>query len=152
MKKPVKGVTNQKGFTFIEVISVLIIIGIVSAVLIARMAGTRDYDLNSQLEAVKSHLRLAQSMSMGLNAPYGITFSSQTTYYLFKGDAPATPILLSGEKTATVDLSAKESELRINSAPQVITFDAYGSPGNVNIVVASNAGNITITKNTGFIP
>lgn len=152
MKKPVHRLKNQHGFTFIELISVLVIIGIVSVVLIARMGGTRDYDLNTQLEAVKAHMRLAQSMAMGLNASYGINFNSQTTYYLFKADAPATPIAMAGETGATVDLNAKKSDLRITSAPQVITFDAYGSPGTASITVTTNGGNMIITKNTGYIP
>ena len=152
MKPFVRRSIGQDGFTMIEIISVLIIIGIISAVAIVRMTDTRDYDLNSQWEVVKAHLRLAQFRAMSSSSPYGINFGSATSYYLFKGSAPVTPIMLPGENNTTVSLTAKKSNLIINSAPQVITFNAYGSPGASDVIITTNAGNITITKNTGFIP
>jgi hypothetical protein len=33
-----------------------------------------------------------------------------------------------------------------------ITFDSFGSPGTATIVLTTTAGNITVTKTTGFIP
>ena len=152
MKQPVKKLIGQRGFTMIEVISVLIIIGIVAAVAMTRATSTRDYDLISQVEAVKAHLRLAQFRAMSSNSAHGVNFSSAKTYYFFKGSAPATPIQLPGEDNTIVSLTTKKSDLTINSAPQIITFDTYGSPGASNITVTTNAGNIVITKNTGFIP
>jgi MSHA pilin protein MshC len=152
MKQTMKNIKSNKGFTLIEVISVLILIGIISVVMIARMSNTADYDLASQLEAVKAHLRLAQSRAMSWNKSCGVNFSAQTTYYLFDASAPDTPVQMLGEKNVTVDLVDKDSTLKITSAPQVVTFDAYGSPGTATVTVATNGGNITITKNTGFIP
>jgi len=152
MKQKLGIYEKQKGFTLIEVVAVLIIIGIVAAIAVVKMGSTTNVDLASQKEVVKGHLRLAQSRAMGSGSPWGINFDTATTYYLFQGSATTTPILLLGEDNVTVDLSAKKSNLSITSAPQVITFDAYGSPGTVNVTVTTNAGNIIITKNTGFIP
>ncbi len=33
-----------------------------------------------------------------------------------------------------------------------IAFDSFGSPGAATITLNTTAGNITVTKNTGFIP
>jgi type II secretory pathway pseudopilin PulG len=144
----------------IEVIAVLLIIGIVAVVAVSRMVNTTSaYDLASQLEVVKAHLRLAQAQALGSNSSWGITFASSTTYYLFNGSAPTTAVKLLGENDATISLTTKKSGLTITSAPQTITFNGYGSPvdgsGNVltsNTTVTTNGGSITITKNTGFIP
>ena len=152
MKHKLDTNNNQRGFTLIEVVAVLIIIGIVAAVAMTRATSTRDYDIISQVEAVKAHLRLAQFKAMSSNSAHGVNFSSPKTYYFFKGSAPATPIQLPGEDNTIVSLTTKKSDLTINSAPQIITFDAYGSPGASNITITTNAGNIVITKNTGFIP
>lgn len=151
MKKYVLKFRNQNGFTLIEIISVLIIIGIVAAVAMTRVTSTRDYDLISQVEAVKAHLRLAQSVAMGLNSPHEIHFDSQKTYYLYDATNAAKK-LLPGQNELTVDLETKKTELRINSAPQVVLFDAYGSPGAATITITTNGGDIIITKNTGYIP
>jgi len=152
MKRTLRQAVGNGGFTMIEVISVFVIIGIISAVAISKMSNTTAYDYSSQLEVIKGHLRLAQSRALGSGSPWGINFTSSTTYNLFNGTATTTAIQLLGEDNATVNLTKKKSALRITSAPQTITFDAYGSPGTATITVQTNAGNITVTENTGYIP
>ncbi len=152
MKQPFRKAIGKAGFTMIEIIAVLLILGIIAAVVAVRMSDTSAYDLASQMEVVKAHLRLAQSRAMSSSSPWGINFATSTTYYLFQGSGSTTPVLLLGEDNATVNLTTKKSALTINSAPQRITFDAYGSPGTATVTVATSGGNITVTKNTGFIP
>jgi len=159
MNRVVNKHEDQSGFTMLEVVAVLVIVGIVALVAIARVTGTRDYDLNAQMETIKAHLRLAQFRAMSASSPYGINMNSGTTYYLFRGIGSTTPILLPGEDNATVSLTTKKSSLTITSAPQVITFNAYGSPVDAsntlltaNVTIVTNGGSITVTKNTGFIP
>jgi MSHA pilin protein MshC len=143
---------TDAGFTIIEIVVVLLILGIIAAVAVSRMRDTTVYDLSSQLEVVKAHLRLAQSRAMGASSPWGINFPTSTTYYLFQGSGSTIPVQLLGEDDATVNLTTKKSGLTINSAPQRITFDAYGSPGTATVTVTTSGGNIVVTKNTGFIP
>jgi len=151
------------GFTMIETIAVLLLIGIIAAVVVSRMGDTRAYDLVSQVDVVKGHLRYAQSRAMNSSDYYGINFNSSTIYYLFQGVGSTTPILLPGEDNATVSLTAKNSGLTITPpAGGRITFDGYGSPCaasgtppaslTADVTITTNGGNITVTKNTGFIP
>jgi prepilin-type N-terminal cleavage/methylation domain-containing protein len=152
---------GQGGFTMIEVVAVLVIIGIVSAVAAVRMSGTSSYDLASQVEVVKGHLRYAQTRAMNSNlVVWGINFNSTTTYYLFQGVGSTTPVLLPGEDSATISLTAKKSALTIT--PVRITFNEFGSPCaasgtppaplTADATVTTNGGTITVTKNTGFMP
>jgi prepilin-type N-terminal cleavage/methylation domain-containing protein len=152
MKQNARQIGGKTGFTMIEIVAVLLILGIITAVVVSRMADTTAYDLSSQMEVLKAHLRLAQSRAMGSSSPWGINFATSTTYYLFQGTGSTTPVLILGEDNATVDLTIKKSGLTIGSTPQRITFDAYGSPGTTTVTVTTNGGNITVTKSTGFIP
>ena len=152
MIRKLKNKHSNQGLTMIEVIAVLVIVGILAVVAAVKMSNTSDYDLASQLEVVKGHLRLAQAKALSSGSSWGINFTTSTTYYMFQETAPTTPVLILGEDNATVDLVTKKSALTITSAPQTITFDAYGSPGTTTLTVATNGGNITVTKNTGFIP
>ena len=152
MKQTNRKTIGKTGFTMIEIVAVLLILGIIAAVVVTRMADTTAYDLSSQREVVKAHLRLAQSRAVGSGSPWGINFATSTTYYLFEGNGSTTPVQLLGEDSATVSLTTKKSGLTIGSAPQRITFDAYGSPGTTTVTVTTNGENITVTKNTGFIP
>lgn len=143
---------RRNGFTLIEVVAVLVILGIIAAVTIARMGSTSTYDLSSQVDVVKNHLRLAQARAMNSGDDWGIFFASSTTYYLFHGSGSTTPVSLPGEGDTTVNLVTKKSALTISSAPLRITFDKYGSPGTTTVTVNTNGGNFTVAKNTGFIP
>jgi MSHA pilin protein MshC len=145
-------INRQDGFTMVEIIAVLLILAILATVVISRMSGTGSYDLASQVDVLKAQLRLAQARAMGTSRPWGINFASTTTYYLFDGVGSTTPVQIPEEESATVDLAAKGSALTVGSAPQRITFDAYGSPGTATLTVTTSGGNITITKNTGYIP
>jgi len=159
MKRTVRTAFGKGGFTMIEAIVVLVILGIFAAVVAVRMSGTGAYDLASQVEVVKGHLRYAQTRAMNSNlVVWGINFTDSTHYYLFQGAAPTTPVLLPGEDSATIDLPAKKSGLTIT--PVRITFNEFGSPCDASgtpltaadATVTTNGGTITVTKNTGFIP
>lgn len=140
----------------IEVVAVLLILGIISAVAVPRIIGTSEYDLSSQVEVVKNHLRYAQIRAMNTDSVWGIFFTgpTPTTYYLFQGAGSTTPVPLPGEDNATVNLTTKKSKLEITPPTGgSVTFDSYGSPGSANdITIATNGGTFYVTKNTGFIP
>jgi len=151
MQRILKSLKKGDGFTMVEVICVLVLIGIITVVAVVRMLNTQEVDRTAQLEAIKGHLRVAQARAMSTGEPYGINFNSTTSYFLFRNSAPSTALLLPGENNTTVILSGKKSSLVISSAPLVVTYDAYGSPGNSNVNINTNGGNFRITKNTGFI-
>lgn len=139
---------TEKGFTFLEIITVIIIIGIIGAIAVARVTSTADYGRIGELDKVKGHLRYAQGRAIRTDSTWGIRFASATTYFLFQ-NAVANPIIIPGEGQNQITLS----KLSVTSAPQTITFSTkFGSPGASDITVATSGGNITVTANTGFIP
>ena len=155
MKQTVGSIKNRNGFTMIEVVAVLLIIGIISAVAVPRIIGTSDSDLSSQVEVVKTHLRYAQIRAMNTDTVWGINFTS-TTYYLFQGVGSTAPVLIPGEDNAIVSLTTKKSKLTITPPTGgSVTFNSYGSPGGGDVTIGTNAPApndvIKVTKNTGFI-
>lgn len=149
---------KDRGFTMIELVAVLVILGIVAAVVAVRMYSTSAYDLASQVEAVKGHLRYAQTRAMNSNqVVWGINFNSATTYYLFQGVGSTTALQIPGEDITTINLVTKKSGLTIT--PVRVTFNEFGSPCDaggvpltVDATITTNGGNIIVTRNTGFIP
>ena len=142
---------NNKGFTLIEAIAVLIILGIVSAAVISRGMATADVDLQVEVDTLKSHLRYAQYLAMNNVSPakWGIQINGQS-YTLVRnltgnGTTFDSPYKLPNESSATHSISPF-------SATSTVLFDEWGSPGVANINIALGGKTIEINAGTGFIP
>jgi prepilin-type N-terminal cleavage/methylation domain-containing protein len=89
------------GFTLLEAIVVLLIVGIVGAAVAARMVISNP-ELNAQTEVTKTHIRYAQIQAMNSDMVWGIHCEG-TSYWLFKDSNKANKVLLPGEDSDTVD-------------------------------------------------
>jgi prepilin-type N-terminal cleavage/methylation domain-containing protein len=169
---------TQNGFTLIEIISVLVILGIRVTVAVSRMSNF-DVAVYTGRDALKAHLRYAQTMAMnkdpntGTETIMGINYDAGANqYWLFRGTNTSDILLLPDDsKYVTgdrkIDLAAKK--ININSG-FTIYFDNHGIPytaytnsttntplvNALPIVVTSLSGSssksLTITPQTGFIP
>jgi len=150
---------KNHGFTMLEVIAVLIILGIITAFVVSRGTNIRA-ELSSETGIIKAHLRYAQYMALANDIfSWRITFSSGSPdhYTLSKIDksdgTETTPVNLPNEDSPTHNLP---SGISITSGLATVTFNEWGSPGTTtqSIILSDGAGNsetITVTKNTGFI-
>ncbi|MHB8139137.1 MAG: pilus assembly FimT family protein [Smithellaceae bacterium] len=151
---------QEQGFTLIEIIAVLILIGILGAVVFSRVTSTAEVDLKVKAEQVKGHIRYAQMRAMnttsattGCNAPVGMA-AAGGKYYMFIDCNTGNQVVLPGaDSTAGVDLPS-------GSTFPAFSFDTWGRPyANVNaagtstsISVSIGGEAITITQNTGYVP
>ncbi len=69
---------SYHGFTIIEIITVLIVVGILTSVAAASFSSMDDEKLATEVEILKSHLRYAQSRAMMDTASRGIAFSENS--------------------------------------------------------------------------
>lgn len=147
---------NQlRGFTLIEVISVLVIIAVLAAVAVSRVISTKEISAITERDILKSHLRYAQLRALSDDKSWGISCSG-TTYtllrdgktYMLLEDNSIVPIKLPGEDSAVFE---SKNDITFNCG--TITFDDWGSPGTgASFEVTPGGGTITVTANTGFIP
>jgi len=157
-------IKNNSGFTLIEVIAVLVVMSIITAFVVGRVADNKP-ELIAQKEVLKVHLRYAQARAMNSNDNYGI-ISSGNTYSLFRASA-AFLINFPGEQSDTIDLAALGLTLSMTDG-NIVCFDSKGIPytdfdtnNTTNLqtedwrtlTLSSGTDNesITIRKNTGFI-
>ncbi len=164
-----KKLRKSEGFTLIEVIVVLVIVGILTALILPRFSSTSQFDLASNADVIRNHLFYAQGMAMKRGIVGGIKCDG-SSYWLFKTNAPDDPanqILLPGEDTVKVPLSTTRATLTAFT----LFFDFAGRPytaytdasantpvsaGNPLVITVgstsdSATANITITPETGFI-
>jgi prepilin-type N-terminal cleavage/methylation domain-containing protein len=168
MKKILK-TGNPRGFTLIEVISVLIIIGIIAVAVVSSVTSTSDIGRSAQESVIKNHIRYAQAAALKRGVICGIKCDG-ADYWMFTTNDPdtaANQIALPGEGNAKVTLAGKN----VAMTAFTVFFDANGKPytaytdattntpvtaANPTItldsVPAGSTATFNITPETGFIP
>ncbi len=115
---------NVKGFTIIELIAILVIIGVVGAVAAGRFVNNPAESIGAK-DVIKSHIRYAQVMAMKSNTVCGIVFN-QTTYSLFRNGSTLDRITLPGNETTSFAIPGG-----LGTANETIYFDLWGAPHTV---------------------
>lgn len=158
------------GFTLIELIAVLFVVGVLAAIAVNRTMSTPIASRAAQESVIKNHIRFAQATAMKQGEMWGIRCDG-VDYWLFRTNAPDTAANqrpLPGEGSAKIRLSEK----RITVSTFTVFFDANGRPYSaytnaatntpvsaanplavtVNSVPAGTAVSFGITPETGFMP
>jgi prepilin-type N-terminal cleavage/methylation domain-containing protein len=138
---------DRRGFTLVEVIAVLIVLGIIVAVAVSRIPIRGD--LTSQTDIVKSHLRFVQLKALTDDtATWGMSFTGSAYTLLYNNSASA------------LNLPAEDSNSHafpsgVTSTSQTVNFDSWGDPsaGTATITLSGSGSSATITINgtTGYM-
>ena len=113
---------NNLGFTFIEMIVVLLLMSIIAAGVMARSINTDELDMMAQVAKIRNHIRYAQAGAMKRNEIWGITCAAGN-YWHFK-DSTSNPVQLPGETADTISLT----DLGVGMSAFSVYFDKLGRP------------------------
>jgi len=132
------------GFTFLEVIAVLVIIAILAVVAVARFTDA-GAESAAAANTLKAHLRYAQLRAMGDIVPWGIRFTGSS--YTLERDGAEAPVNLPGENGRTKSLE----NVTISSPGEVTFSSAFGRPEPEGLTITIGSRSIVIEPETGFI-
>lgn len=135
-----------RGFTLLEAVAVLVLLGILSAYAVPRLASNADSTRRSELDMLIAAVRQVQVSSMNTVSPWSIQILSGSFATTSNVNGTPTAMTLPGRAGSTVTFS----KLNVSSGG-TLTFDAFGSPGNVNVTITTSAGNFCVHRVTGFI-
>jgi MSHA pilin protein MshC len=148
-----------RGFTLIEIVAILILLGVLMAVVAVRFQGQSAYTLQSETDKIRERLRFAHLLAMNADAAWGVQLQTNS-YRLFSNANSTNLVPFPGESTSMVTLP---SGISLKPAT-IISFSKMGQPcsdmnasalrtSDLTITVSdgSNSATITITKNTGYI-
>lgn len=148
----------------IEIVVVLVVLFILSAVVISRYTTADANELMAETDALKANLRYAQIKAMSdtlqpNNNPrweFEITNATSYTIYRRGDDGLRVSVNLPGEVPPSPTHGLPAGVTLTSGVGLIITFDDWGSPGSSNISIAltqsTQTSTVSITENTGFIP
>ncbi len=165
---------SKNGFTLIEIVIVILLIGVLGALFVPRLLQQQDsFKVEAAAEQIANHIRLAQSHAIAQHVTHGVNFDKDNEAYSVysKTAGPTyTPIKnpLRKNKDLIIDFDSPDSEyydsnlkdININSAQfptssrYSVEFSALGAPnhsGYVNITKGSEVRNIGVELQTGAV-
>jgi MSHA pilin protein MshC len=146
---------DRSGFTLIEVISVLVIMGVISAVVISKTSSTSEYSLASEVDIFKMNFRYAQAKALNSTGNiWGLSIAADgKSYTLTENGIASVKAKLPADDSNTHAISKGISIT--TGAGAIFRFDDYGSPGaaaaTIVLTDGANPKTLTVTANTGYL-
>ena len=133
------------GFTFLELVAVLLVIGVLAAMALPRVV-TQSINLSAIAAKLASDIRYTQSLSMSQGQRYRINFLSTTTYQITDIIGVGTPIAhpITGTAVISVAPATLSGYTNITFDSQGVPYDAAGALA-ANVVITLAAGSDTRT-------
>lgn len=141
-----------KGFTLVEIIIVVVILGIAAALVIPSISNAADMQVRSAANRIAADLDYAKNLAITYQSAYSVVFDVSGESYKIQdhiGDPVKNP--LTGQSSFIVDFSADSRLSRVNIAAadfdgeNAVTFDYLGSPySGTDTTAPLNSGQITL--------
>jgi len=142
------GKNSEAGFTLIELIIVLMILGITAAVALPRFVNIDSFRTRGYYDEVAGAVRYAQKLAVasGCNVRFAV---SSNSYSLQRPDSSCTD-------TSYVDISGhpvtgNSIDVGLTSTPASFTFDPMGRCSSAVTLTVGGSETITVIAETGYV-
>ena len=151
---------DNRGFTIVEIVVVMVLISIIAAATFSRSITTDQINFVSQYDKIQNQVRYPQSMAMKQGKEWGFACDG-SDYWIFTGTNKTTNHeLLPGQEATLISLT----DLGVTMDGFTVIFDKYGipyspdwtTPLGADLVVdltdsGSESRSFTIVPETGLI-
>lgn len=154
---------NCRGFTMVELIVTMVIIGIMAIAIVPRMSLLRGFDEVGFRDQVKATLEYARKSAVAGRravqvtiASNGLTVERQTATPEGEGTAGLLPLALPGRSDHHITAPTGVEIIPPVTTPATIfpkpiTFDSLGRSEGITISISNGGGTITVVAETGYV-
>ena len=146
---------RARGFTIVELIMMMIIVGILAAVAAPRFFNASDFQSRGFADQVQATLRYAQKEAIAQHRFVCVSFTSNSITLTINTTATCPGgnlVSLSGSTTTSI--TANPASITFAALPAVFYFDALGKPSfaaNQTITVNNAPDSIVVEAETGYV-
>ncbi len=147
----------QAGFTVLELVVVMVVIGILSVVVLPRLNVLDGFDQLGYRDRVRATLEYARKSAVAQRRNVRVQIASSVTTVTVEQATPegdvGTPgsyaaLNLPGSNTNTFN---PPSGVTLTPPNVTLTFDPLGKPSAAATLTVSGSGNITVEAETGYV-
>ncbi len=142
---------NQRGFTLVELIMTMVIVGILAVVAAPRFFDNNVFQSRGFADQVQASLRYAQKIAIAQRRFVCVTFTA-TTVSLTTGTTNAClgGALQSLTGSGNYVITSPASSITISPVPATLNFNGLGQP-NAATTVVTGGSTITVEAETGYV-
>ncbi len=147
----------QKGFTIVELIAVITIVGVMSAVAAPRFVGNDAFQARGAYSTLLSVLRFAQKTAVAQRKPVYAKLDTATRVICLGYDAACSSAVIDPATQAAYSKTLPSSVTLTTSANPVV-FDGKGASSSTisirlqnNVTTSEAARTITVEQETGYV-
>lgn len=141
-------IIQAKGFTFVELIAVLLIVGVLTVVTTSRFTSSAAYELQATRDTLVAAFRSAQQLAMTRSAPVQLSTSSNQIDIRIDSDGNNT---FDVSESVTMDGKRYPISIRTSQSldPATFLFDRLGrtSAANLDLTQGSSSVLIAVSSN-----
>ncbi|MEK6208765.1 MAG: GspH/FimT family pseudopilin [Pseudomonadota bacterium] len=146
---------SKGGFTLVELVVVLMLVGILAVVAIPRLVGIGSYDTLGFYDRVASGLRYAQKQAIAKRRVVCVNFGAASVTFTFEPTAGlgCTAGLAGPHGQSPYTAVPQGSGIAFTSTPTNFSFDALGRPSTGQTISITGDGirTLTVEPETGYV-
>jgi MSHA pilin protein MshC len=144
----------MRGFTLVELIVILVILGILAVVVLPSFFDRKEFDARAFLDETAAALRYAQKAAIAERRTVCAAFTANSVTLTVRstpGSGPCTTPLAGPAGTAPYTVTAAGG-VTFTSHPAALSFDAEGRPSaGATLAVSGIAATLTVEAETGYV-